>query len=406
MGFRSLDDIDFANRAVVVRVDLNVPVDNGGITDTTRIDRVVPTLRELAKAGAIVSVLAHFGRPKGAPVPDMSLEPVAPALANALDLPVHFVATDWTDGLAGRAVGSASPGDVLLMENTRFHAGEEANDAQFARQLAGLGEIYVNDAFSASHRAHASTEGIARLLPSVAGRALQAELEALGQALKTPRRPLTAVVGGAKISTKLQLLGNLTGLADTLIIGGGMANTFLAAKGATVGKSLCEHDLLDTARQIMADAGDKGCTILLPADAVVTKEFATGAPSKAVDLSAVAADDLIVDAGPRAVADICAVFDASATVVWNGPLGAFEIAPFDAATVAAARHAAALTANGKLVTIAGGGDTVAALNHANVADDFTYVSTAGGAFLEWLEGKPLPGIEVLESQQEQRAAQA
>ena len=395
--FRTLDDIDVSGKRVLVRVDLNVPIKDGKVSDATRIERIVPTLQALAEAPSIVIVLAHFGRPKGNVVPGMSLGPVADPLAAAIGHTVTFVPTDWRDGAAAKAIAAAKPGDVLLLENTRFHPGEEANDAAFAQNLAGLGDVYVNDAFSAAHRAHASTEGVAHLLPSVAGRAMQAELEALETALHAPKRPLVAVVGGAKVSTKLELLGNLTGIADTLIIGGGMANTFLAAQGIDVGKSLCEHDMLETAREVLKGASANGCTILLPSDAVVAREFAAGAEKRTCPVEDITKDEMMLDVGPQSITAAKAAFDTAATVVWNGPFGAFEIAPFDAGTVAAARHAASLSRAGKLITVAGGGDTVAALNHAGVVDDFTYVSTAGGAFLEWLEGKQLPGVEVLQN---------
>jgi phosphoglycerate kinase len=376
----------------VVRLDLNVPVAGGVVTDATRIARVVPTLRELLDKGAAVVVLAHFERPKGKVVPEMSLRPVAPALETSLGRPVAFVFTDW---LSAPEV-AVTPGQCVLMENTRFHPGEETNDEAFARLLAGLGDIYVNDAFSAAHRAHSSTEGIAHFIPAVAGRAMERELRALEAALEKPKRPLIAVVGGAKVSGKLELLGNLSGLADAIVIGGGMANTFLAAQGHPVGKSLCERDLAGTARGILATARAKNCAILLPSDVVVAKEFKAHAANRTVGLAEVAADDMILDVGPKTVAAVNAALDGAGTLVWNGPLGAFETPPFDAATVACARHAAHLTKSGRLASIAGGGDTVAALNRAGVADDFTYISTAGGAFLEWLEGKPLPGVKALE----------
>jgi phosphoglycerate kinase len=390
-AFRALDDVNVSGKRVVIRLDLNVPIADGVITDTTRIDRVVPTLKELLSKGAAVIILAHFDRPKGKVVPEMSLKPVAPALEKALGRAVHFHFTDWQSAPHIHA----KAGDVVLMENTRYHAGEEKNDAGFAKMLSGLGDIFVNDAFSAAHRAHSSTEGIAHLIPAYAGRAMEAELKALQAALEKPERPLVAVVGGAKVSTKLELLGNLTGIANTIVIGGGMANTFLAAQGVAVGKSLCEHDLIPTAIEIMARAKAKNCTLLLPTDAVVSKEFKAGAANRVVTLSDVAADEMILDVGPASIAAVNKAFDAAKTLVWNGPLGAFEIAPFDQATVATAQHAAELTKAGKLVTVAGGGDTVSALNHAGVADDFTYISTAGGAFLEWLEGKDLPGVAAL-----------
>jgi phosphoglycerate kinase len=391
-NFRTLDSLDPKGKRVIVRVDLNVPIENGEVRDTTRIERVAPTLRELLGNGAAVIVLAHFDRPKGKVVPEMSLRPVAPALERILGRPVKFVFTDWQSA----PQLDVKPGDCVLMENTRYHPGEEKNDAGFSRLLASLGDAYVNDAFSAAHRAHSSTEGIAPLIPSYAGRAMEAELRALQAALEEAKRPLVAVVGGAKVSTKIELLGNLSSIANTIVIGGGMANTFLAAQGHAVGKSLCEHNLAPTAKDIMATAQSKGCRLLLPTDAVVAKEFKAGVATRTVPITNVGSDDMILDVGPATLAEIKKVFDATATVVWNGPLGAFEIPPFDHATMEAARHAAALTQAGKLATIAGGGDTVAALNQAGVADEFTYVSTAGGAFLEWLEGKPLPGVKALE----------
>jgi len=391
-AFRTLDDVNLSGKRVVCRVDLNVPIADGVVTDATRIERVVPTLREILDKGAALIVLAHFDRPKGKVVPEMSLKPVAPALENLLGRPVKFVFTDWRSA----PDVAVKPGDCVLMENTRYHPGEEKNDEGFAKMLAGLGDIFVNDAFSAAHRAHSSTEGIAHFLPAVAGRAMEAELRALETALENPRRPLLAVVGGAKVSSKLELLGNLSGIANVIVIGGGMANTFLAAQGHKVGKSLCEHDMAETARGILETAKARNCTIVLPSDVVVAKEFKANAPSRTVALGGVADDDMILDAGPKTVAAVNAAFDAAKTLVWNGPLGAFELIPFDAATVACARHAAALTRAGRLASVAGGGDTVSALNHAGAAGDFTYISTAGGAFLEWLEGKPLPGVKALE----------
>jgi len=394
-AFKTLDQLDASGKRVIVRVDLNVPIEKGEVRDATRIERIVPTIRELLDEGAAVILLAHFDRPKGKVVPEMSLKPVAPALEKALGRPVTFVVTDWHDGKAVAAAKGAKPGQCLLMENTRYQAGEEKNDRALSGIFASLGDVYVNDAFSAAHRAHSSTEGIAHLLPAFAGRAMQAELTALEAALERPKRPLVAVVGGAKVSTKLDLLGNLSGLANVIVIGGGMANTFLAALGYPVGKSLCEHDLAKTAKDVIATAKSKSCEILLPVDCVVAKEFKAGSPHRVVDIADVRADDMILDAGPRSIAAIKAAFDRAGTLVWNGPLGAFEIAPFDTATNEAARYAAELTKNGRLVSIAGGGDTVAALNQADAADDFTYISTAGGAFLEWLEGKPLPGVQAL-----------
>jgi phosphoglycerate kinase len=394
-AFRTLDDIVSAKGSrVLLRVDLNVPVKDGKIGDTTRIERVVPTIRELADKGARVILLAHFGRPKGKPVADMSLEPVAAAVAEKVGRPVAF-APDCIGEPAERAVAAMDDGDILLLENTRFHPGEEANDGGFADALAALGDLYVNDAFSAAHRAHASTEGIARRLPSYAGRAMQAELEALEKALGNPKRPVVAIVGGAKVSTKIDLLSNLIEKVDALVIGGGMANTFLAARGVDVGKSLCEPDLADTARQIMTQAAASETAIILPSDVVVAGAFEAGAENRTVALNEVPADQMILDVGEKTVAIVNAWIDDAATLVWNGPLGAFEVPPFDRATVAAARHAAERTAAGRLISIAGGGDTVAALNHAGVGDRFSYVSTAGGAFLEWMEGKPLPGVDAL-----------
>ena len=395
--FETIDAVDWRNKRALLRLDLNVPLENGKVRDTTRIERVVPTIRELLERGAAVLILSHFDRPKGKVVAEMSLKPLAPALAEALGIDVRFVATDWRDGAAQTAAAAAKPGDVILFENTRFHPGEESNDPAFASALAKLGDVYVNDAFSASHRAHASTKGVAHLLPAVAGRALALELTALEKALTNPRRPLAAVVGGAKVSTKLDLLANLLELTDTLIIGGAMANTFLAAKGQPVGRSLLEPDLLDTASDIMrrAETGDK--QLVLPVDAVVAPALKSGVESRAVSLAEVGPRDMILDVGPETVEVIKRVFDRALTLVWNGPLGAFEIPPFDAGTRAAAMHAGALTRAGSLVSIAGGGDTVAALNAADVAHAFTFVSTAGGAFLEWLEGKPLPGIKILET---------
>ena len=391
--FRTLDQAEVRGKRVLVRVDLNVPVENGKITDTTRIERVAPTIREIADKGGKVILLSHFGRPKR-PDPTQSLKLVVPALADVLKRPVAFV-EDCIGERAAAAVNAMKPGDILCLENTRFHPGEERNDPAFVAQLAELGDLFVNDAFSAAHRAHASVEGIARRLPSYAGRSMQDELEALTSVLHTPMRPLAAIVGGAKISTKLDLLGNLLANVDILIIGGGMANTFLAARGHSVGKSLCEHDLLPTVRDIVDKAAAKGREIVLPVDAVVAKTFAANAPSRVVAVDAVAEDEMILDIGPRSIEHVCSVLARVKTLVWNGPFGAFELEPFDIGTVEIAETAAELTAAGKIVTVAGGGDTVAALNAAGAADRFTYVSTAGGAFLEWLEGKTLPGVEVL-----------
>jgi phosphoglycerate kinase len=395
MPWKTLDDMDFAGKVALVRVDLNVPVRDGAVTDTSRIEGVLPTLRAIVAAGGRVVLLAHFGRPKGRPVADMSLAVVRPALEAALGRAVGF-AEDCIGAPAKRAVAAMADGDVLLLENTRFHAGEEANDPAFAAALAALGDIYVNDAFSAAHRAHGSTEGIARLLPACAGRLMEAELRALEGALTTPERPVAAVVGGAKVSTKLALLGNLVAKVDHLVIGGGMANTFLAAQGHGVGRSLAEHDLADTARDILVRAEAAGCTIHLPVDVVIAREFRENAPSETVAAGDCPADAMILDAGPQTVAALAEVFGACRTLIWNGPLGAFETPPFDAATMAAARMVAELTAEGQLVSVAGGGDTVAALNKAGVADAFSYVSGAGGAFLEWMEGRVLPGVAALD----------
>ena len=396
MAWKTLDEMDLAGKTALVRVDINVPVENGHVTDTTRIDRIVPTLRDITAAGGKAVLLAHFGRPKGRHVDDMSLKVTLPALEAALGRKVGF-AEDCIGRPAKIAVAAMAPGDVLLLENTRFHAGEEANDPQLAAAMAALGDIYVNDAFSAAHRAHASTEGIARLLPACAGRLMAAELTALEAALGDPVRPVAAVVGGAKVSTKLDLLGNLVEKVDHLVIGGGMANTFLIAQGAGVGASLAERDMADTARAILAKAEATGCAVLLPADVVVAREFKANAASETVAAGACPADAMILDAGPETVARIAAVFEACRTLIWNGPLGAFEIDPFDAATNAAAAKAAELTRAGRLTSVAGGGDTVAALNRAGVAEDFTYISTAGGAFLEWMEGKTLPGVAALDA---------
>ncbi len=396
-AFRTLDDIEVAGRRVLVRVDLNVPMREGAVGDTTRIDRVAPTLKELAERGAKVIVASHFGRPKGKPVPAMSLGPLAEPLSRALGgLPVRFV-SDCVGGKAEAAAAALAPGDVALLENLRFHAGEEGNDAAFADALARLADLYVNDAFSAAHRAHASTTAVAARLPSAAGRLMQAELEALGKALQAPARPVIAVVGGAKVSTKLAVLANLIRRVDRLVIGGAMANTFLHAQGVAVGASLHEPDLAADARRIAAAAEAAGCEIVLPTDVVVTREFREGAGSEAVPIAQVPADGMILDLGPQTVVRIVSALTASRTLVWNGPLGAFEIAPFDRATRDAARSAASLTGVGRLLSVAGGGDTVAALQGAGVLGAFSYVSTAGGAFLEWLEGRTLPGVAALEA---------
>ncbi|MDP6829611.1 MAG: phosphoglycerate kinase [Alphaproteobacteria bacterium] len=389
---RTLDDLTLSSARVLVRVDLNVPMQDGRVSDSTRIDRAAPTLAELSDKGAKVIVLSHFGRPKGTVVPEMSLAPLAGPLGAALGRPVAFAAMDG----AAEAVAGMQDGDVLLLENVRFDPGEEANDTGFAQALAELGEIYVNDAFSCAHRAHASTEALAHLLPAAAGRAMQAELEALEAALAKPDRPVAALVGGAKVSSKLAVLGHLLDKVDQLIIGGGMANTFLHAKGINVGASLCEADLADTARDIMARAQGLGCEIVLPVDVVLSETFEAGADSATVPVDKVPDGMMILDVGPASVRDLTNRLQDCKTLLWNGPMGAFEIAPFDNGTVKVAQAAAALTRDGKLTSVAGGGDTVAALRHAGAADDFTYVSTAGGAFLEWLEGKVLPGIKALE----------
>ena len=394
MAWKTLDDMDLAGKVVLTRVDVNVPMENGVVTDATRIEKIVPTVKDIQAKGGKVVLLAHFDRPKGKVVPSMSLGLVKDALAAALGCKVIF-ATDCIGAPAAEAIASAGPGDVVLLENTRFHAGEEKNDPELARAMAALGDVYVNDAFSAAHRAHASTAGIAHLLPAAAGRLMAAELKALEAALGKPVRPVVAVVGGAKVSTKLDLLGNLVSKVDHLVIGGGMANTFLVAQGVEVGKSLAERDMADTAREILGKAQAAGCTIHLPLDVVVAREFKAGAANETVSVGACPADAMILDAGPQTVAALEAVFAAAKTLIWNGPLGAFEIEPFDAATNAAAKSVAALTRAGKLVSVAGGGDTVAALNKAGAADDFSFISTAGGAFLEWMEGKELPGVAAL-----------
>ncbi|KQP31219.1 phosphoglycerate kinase [Methylobacterium sp. Leaf104] len=394
-AFRTLDDAGpLQGKRVLLRVDLNVPMEGERVTDATRIERIVPTIAEIADKGGRVVLLAHFGRPKGKPVASESLKPVVETLSRKLGLSVAF-AEDCVGPAAADAVARLKDGDVLLLENTRFHAGEEKNDKVFTEQLAVNGDLYVNEAFSAAHRAHASTEGLAHLLPAFAGRLMQAELDALTKGLEAPTRPVIALVGGAKVSSKIDLLQNLVAKVDMLVIGGGMANTFLHAQGKTVGKSLCEKDLADTALRIVEAAKAAKCRIILPVDAVSASEFKANAAYQTVSVDAVPDGGMILDAGPASVAEINAAIDEAATLVWNGPLGAFELTPFDAATVAAAQHAAERTKAGKLVSVAGGGDTVAALNHAGVGETFSYVSTAGGAFLEWLEGKELPGVEAL-----------
>src|SRR5215471_12052540 len=392
-SFRTLDSADLRNKRVLLRIDLNVPMENGKVADATRIERVGPTITEIADKGGKVILLSHFGRPKG-PNPKESLAPVAAAVAEIIGRPVAF-ATDCIGEAAESAVAAMKPGDILCLENTRFHKGEEKNDPAFVAALAKLGDLWVNDAFSAAHRAHASTEGLGHVLPAYAGRTMQAELDALGKALEAPQRPVVAIVGGAKISTKLDLLGNLMSKVNALVIGGAMANTFLAAQGKAVGKSLCEHDLLGTAKEILAKAASRQCEIVLPVDAVAAKKFEANAPSRVASVGAVGGDEMILDIGPRSIEHVTSVLARAKTLVWNGPFGAFEMEPFDTGTVEVAEAAAELTAAGKLVSVAGGGDTVAALNAAGVADRLTYVSTAGGAFLEWMEGKALPGVEIL-----------
>ncbi|MBZ4022982.1 phosphoglycerate kinase [Rhodobacter sp. TJ_12] len=394
MAWKTLDEVDLAGKVALVRVDINVPVENGVVTDATRILKIVPTVKDILAKGGKPVLLAHFGRPKGQVVPEMSLRPLVPELAQALGVEVKF-AEDCIGGPAKTAVAALEAGQVLLLENTRFHAGEEKNDPELSAAMAALGEVYVNDAFSAAHRAHSSTEGVAHILPAAAGRLMEAELKALEAALGKPVRPVCAVVGGAKVSTKLDLLGNLVTKVDHLVIGGGMANTFLVAQGVDVGKSLAERDMAETAREILEKAKAAGCAIHLPVDVVVAREFKANAENETVANDACPEDAMILDAGPKSVEEIAGVFEASKTLIWNGPLGAFEIAPFDAATNAAAQKAAELTKDGKLTSVAGGGDTVAALNKAGAAEDFSYISTAGGAFLEWMEGKELPGVAAL-----------
>ncbi|MGV6812486.1 MAG: phosphoglycerate kinase [Brevirhabdus sp.] len=396
MAFKTLDDMDLNGKRVLTRVDINVPVEDGKVTDATRIEKIVPTVKDIIAKGGKPILMAHFGRPKGQVVPEMSLSITVPALEAALGQKVTFAALDQGKSNADY-VAEMADGDVLLLENVRFNAGEEKNEPAFVDELAALGDVYCSDAFSAAHRAHASTEGLARKMPACAGRLMQAELTALDSALGNPERPVVAVVGGAKVSTKLDLLGNLVEKVDHLVIGGGMANTFLVAQGIDVGKSLAEADMADTAREILTKADAAGCKIHLPADVVVAWEFAANAKNETVANDACPADAMILDAGPASVEAVAEVFENSKTLIWNGPFGAFEIEPFDAATNAAAAKAAELTKAGKLVTVAGGGDTVAALNKAGASADFTYISTAGGAFLEWMEGKVLPGVAALEA---------
>src|SRR5436305_5833825 len=396
MTFKTLDHADLSGKRVLVRVDLNVPMENGKVADATRIERVVPTIREIADKGGKVILLAHCGRAKGRD-PKESLRPVAAEVSRIIRKHVGF-AGDCIGPEAEKGVAAMNDGDVLLLENTRFHSQEEKNDPAFVEQLAKLGDIYVNDAFSAAHRAHASTEGLAHKLPAYAGRTMQAELEALGKALDHPQRPVIAIVGGAKVSTKLELLENLIAKVQALVIGGAMANTFLFAQGVKIGKSLAEKEMADTARRILAKAEDANCAIILPVDAIVAFHFEANAPSHAYGLDAIPIDGMILDLGPQSIERIKAAVGDAATLVWNGPLGAFEMPPFDRGTVMVAHYAAERTQAGKLVSVAGGGDTVAALNAAGVAEKFTYVSTAGGAFLEWLEGRALPGVEILRVQ--------
>lgn len=394
--YRTLDGADVAGKRVLLRLDLNVPMKDGAVTDATRIERAAPTVAELAGKGAKVVVVSHYGRPKGKPNAEMSLKPIVAPLAKAVGRPVAF-AEDCVGAAAESAVSALSDGDVVLLENLRFHAGEEANDPDFVAGLVKLADLYVNDAFSAAHRAHGSIDGVARKLPAIAGRLMEAELTALTRALERPERPVAAVVGGAKVSTKLDLLGNLVSRVDVLAIGGGMANTFLHAGGVEIGKSLAERDLADTVKEIQAKADAAGCDILLAVDAVVADTLAAGVETRTVDILDVPADKMILDVGPKTVAAIAKRLEGCKTLVWNGPVGAFETEPFDAGTNALAKAAADLTDRGQILSVAGGGDTVAALAHAGVIDRFSYVSTAGGAFLEWLEGKDLPGVAVLKA---------
>jgi phosphoglycerate kinase len=394
MAFRTLDNVDVAGKRVLLRADLNVPVRDGKISDLTRIERLSPTIRELSAKGAKVIVCSHFDRPKGKRVPEMSLAPMAAALGQVLGKPIVF-ADDCIGLVAQQAVARLGNGDVAVLENTRYYAGEEKNDTGFAAELAKLADIFVNDAFSAAHRAHASTEGVAHLLPAFAGRLMQAELEALDAALSNPVRPVMAIVGGAKVSTKLELLGNLVGRVNLLVIGGAMANTFLAAQGVKVGKSLQEAEMHAMALDILETARKAGCEVVLPFDAVTATEFRANPPTRTVAVDDVPADAMILDVGPASVVALIQRLPDIRTVVWNGPLGAFEMAPFDASTVALAKAVASVTESGALRSVAGGGDTVSALRHAGVIDDMSYVSSAGGAFLEWLEGKTLPGVAAL-----------
>ncbi|WP_417454798.1 phosphoglycerate kinase [Kiloniella sp.] len=394
--FQTIDDLQLSGKRALVRVDFNVPIRDGKITDNSRIVRVLPTIRDLKAQGAKIILMAHFGRPKGSVVPEMSLAPVAQGLSDALGGEKIAFANDCIGTEINAQVDALENGDIIMLENLRFHAGEEANEASFAQELAKLGDVFINDAFSAAHRAHASTEGLARLLPAAAGRLMQTELEHLTQALGQPKRPVAALVGGAKVSTKLELLSNLVGRVDVLVIGGGMANTFLNAQGIEIGRSLCEHEMADTARTILKEAEAQNCKVMLPSDVVVAETLAENVPTSTVEASAVPENKMILDAGQQTAQEIIAELKKCKTLVWNGPLGCFETEPFDAATNSVAQAAAALTISGDLLTVAGGGDTVAALVHAGVDKDFSYISTAGGAFLEWLEGKTLPGVKALE----------
>jgi len=396
-SFKTLDDVgDIAGKVALLRVDLNVPMADAEVTDATRLRAIVPTVNELSGKGAKVLLLAHFGRPKGAKHSELSTSMVIDELSEILDREIMFI-PEIAGPVVEQSIGILADGDVAVMENSRFYAGEEQNDAQLAKAVAANGDLYVNDAFSAAHRAHVTTEGLAHLLPAYAGRSMEAELKALESALGNPEHPVAAVVGGAKVSSKLDVLTNLVGKVDHLIIGGGMANTFLAARGIDVGKSLCEHDLLETANGIFEAADTANCTIHLPYDVVTSREFRANPPVRTVNVHEVAKDEMILDVGPAAVEALADVLKTCRTLVWNGPMGAFEMQPFDTATVSLAQNAAALTKEGSLVSVAGGGDTVAALAHAGVQDDFSFVSTAGGAFLEWMEGKPLPGVEALKN---------
>lgn len=395
-SFKTLDDLDLKGKRVLVRVDLNVPVADGKVTDATRIERVIPTIRDITKVGGKAILLSHFGRPKGVVNKDMSLKIAVSSVAELYGHKVQFIATDWIDvSDVKKQIDAAPAGAVIVLENTRFHPGEEKNDVELAKRMASLGDIYVNDAFSAAHRAHASTAAIAHLLPAAAGRAMQAELTALEKGLGKPQKPVVAIVGGAKVSTKIDLLENLVTRVDALVVGGGMANTFLYAGGIGIGNSLCEKDLADTANRIMEKADASQCAIILPIDGCVAWHFEANAPHRYYGLDAMDPTGMILDVGPGSIERIKGVIDDARTLIWNGPLGAFELTPFDTGTVEIARHVAKRTHDGLLVSVAGGGDTVAALAHAGVKDQFTYVSTAGGAFLEWMEGKPLPGVEAL-----------